>query len=784
MARWQKRARLGLGLFGIACAIAVYAAIGDRQASSPVERPARLDPRAILEIAGAAFQQFRETKQEFVIEAERQLTYEDDTTKFIGITIKVRNRGGRDFTVSGREGQVGENEEELEIVGNVKLMASDGFTLNADRATFSKSDSTVRVPGAVTFFKGGMSGSGKRMTYNQTGDVLSLAEDARVASADESGRIQTEFSSTSATLARRDKYLALDGNVHALRGEQILEAQRGVARLSADEERITFIELRGDARVAGGGEFDSMTARDIDLDYTEDGVTLEQVALRGNGAVAMKGEREGVSGRQFLGESLDLVFASDSSLIGAVGRDGIRVNLPAAADTPARNIKARGFNASGEPGKGLTLAQFDDDVEYAEEGRADRPPRTARSTSLRAALTDEAITSAVFSGRANFQEGDLQASGAQADYDPVNGTLRLSGGDSGSPRVSNPDIQVEAESITVTLGDLRMLASGAVKTVLRQQRTAPSRTTAAATAGAASDGRLPSLLEPGNPVNVNANGLDYQDAAGKAVYSGAAALWQGETAIRGDRLTLDRTRGDFIASGAARSNIVLDTGVSVGRASEIRYDDAARRITYIGEAPLPGRGAPPTAAATASASTGRGVPAAAPPASPASAARGGSPVAPASPQAAGRGVTPAAPAAPPQQAAAGRGVAPVGPPAAPAPVPAQVSGPQGDLRARRVEVVLAASESRLERLEAYTEVNARLDSRVATGDRLTYHAADERYVMTGIATVPVRIVEVCREARGRTITFFKSADRIIVDGNEEVRTQSSRSGPCPQPAAR
>ena len=353
--------------------------------------------------------------------------------------------------------------------------------------------------------------------------------------------------------------------------------------MSADEERITFIELRGDARVAGGGAFDSMTARDIDLDYTEDGVTLERVALRGSGAVAMKGEREGVSGRQFLGESLDLVFASDSSLVGAVGRDGVRVDLPAAAGAPARNIKARGFNASGEPGKGLTLAQFDDAVEYGEEGRADGPARTARSSSLRAALTDEAITSAVFSGRANFQEGDLQASGAQADYDPVNGTLRLSGNDSGgAPRVSNPDIQVEAESIAVTLGDLRMVASGTVKTVLRQQGTTASRTARPGAAGAAPDGRLPSLLEPGNPVNVNANGLDYQDAAGKAVYSGAAALWQGETAIRGDRLTLDRTRGDFIASGAARSNIVLDTGVSVGRALEIRYDDAERRITYIG----------------------------------------------------------------------------------------------------------------------------------------------------------------------------------------------------------
>jgi lipopolysaccharide export system protein LptA len=117
--------------------------------------------------------------------------------------------------------------------------------------------------------------------------------------------------------------------------------------------------------------------------------------------------------------------------------------------------------------------------------------------------------------------------------------------------------------------------------------------------------------------------------------------------------------------------------------------------------------------------------------------------------------------------------------------PAQVSGPQGDLRARRVDLVLAGTASRMERLEAYTEVNVRIDKRVATGDRLTYEADAERYIMTGIATVPGKIIEeACRETTGRTVTFFKSGDRIIVDGNEEVRTQSSRSGPCSQPASR
>jgi lipopolysaccharide export system protein LptA len=717
MARWQKPARVGLGLFGIGFAIIVYAAMGERRGATPMERPARLDPRAIIESAGAAFQQFRASKQDYVIEADRQLTYEGGATKFIGVTIRVRNRGGRDFTVSGGEAEAGENRQQLEITGKVTLTASDGFTVTAERATFTESDSTVRIPGAVAFHKGGMSGSGTGMTYNQATDVLSLAADAHVIVTDEAGRPQTEFTSGTATLARHEKYLALEGNVHALRGAQVLEADHGVARLSDNEESITLIELRGNARVSGGTAFNSMRARDIDLDYTDDGATLERVALRGGGAIVMNGDDEGATGRQFTGETLDLAFAADSSLTGVVGRDKVRVDLPGVEGMPARRVTAQAFDGAGEPGKGLTAARFTEQVEYREAPPTGQPSRTARSDALRLMLADEAVTGATFTGRVAFEQGDLQAVGAQAEYDPMKGTLRLSGADGGvPPRVANTEVQIDAAAIDITLEGPRVLARGTVKTVLRPQT-------------GTGDTRLPGLLKQAEPVNVNAGALDYEQS-GKAVYTGNAALWQGETAVRADVLALDRMRGDLIASGAARSNLVFDTGASVGRAAEIRYEDAARRITYL-SAPL---SAPP----------------------------GDRPIAPTTE----------------------RGIAPTGDkPAAPVSL-AQLSGVQGDLRARLINVMLAKDASRLERLDAQTEVTVRLDKRIATGDRLAYYPADERYVITGLPTMPVRIVEECRETSGRTVTFFKSAERIIVDGNEEVRTLSSRSGPCPQPTTR
>jgi lipopolysaccharide export system protein LptA len=445
---------------------------------------------------------------------------------------------------------------------------------------------------------------------------------------------------------------------------------------------------------------------------------LEHVTLRGDGAIAMRGDGEGEAGRQFAGDSLDLIFAADSTLTGVTGRGDVRVELPQGADTPARTVNAQVFEAAGEPGKGLTSGRFSDGVQYAERAAGQQPSRTARAATLQIGLAGDAVTRALFNGGVRFQEGDLAASGREAEYDPQKGTLRVSGADAGaSPRVADAQIQIEAASIAITLTGPRMLATGTVKTILQ-----PNRPAAGTQAAADGDGRLPGLLQQGTAVNVNANELDYVGGAGRATYSGNATLWQGETAIRADVLTLDRMRGDLTASGAARSNIVFDTGVSIGRAPEVRYEDARRLITY----------------------------------------------------------GPVAPAAPGAIAPTTRGaIAPVSPTAV-----AQLSGPQGDLRGTRIEVLLAKDESRVERLEAYTGVNVRLDTRSASGDRLTYHAADERYVMTGIATVPVKIVEECRETIGRTVTFFKTADRIIVDGNEEVRTRSSRSGPCAQPAAR
>ncbi|MEP7117224.1 MAG: LptA/OstA family protein, partial [Acidobacteriota bacterium] len=109
---------------------------------------------------------------------------------------------------------------------------------------------------------------------------------------------------------------------------------------------------------------------------------------------------------------------------------------------------------------------------------------------------------------------------------------------------------------------------------------------------------------------------------------------------------------------------------------------------------------------------------------------------------------------------------------------AQVNGPQGDLTADKIALVLASPERALERIEGYGAVVARVADREARGGRLTYYASDERYLFTG---APVQFTEECRVTTGRTLTFFGTAGKLIVDGNQATRTVTKGGGKCTPP---
>jgi LPS export ABC transporter protein LptC len=108
---------------------------------------------------------------------------------------------------------------------------------------------------------------------------------------------------------------------------------------------------------------------------------------------------------------------------------------------------------------------------------------------------------------------------------------------------------------------------------------------------------------------------------------------------------------------------------------------------------------------------------------------------------------------------------------------AHMTSPSGDLTATKIELYLKPSGDELERTEGYDEVTLRGQNRTVTGTRLTYTTVDERYVVTGS---PVKLVDECRRPTvGRSMTYLKNSDITTVDGNDQIRTQTTGGSTCP-----
>jgi lipopolysaccharide export system protein LptA len=713
MARWQRRARLFIAVFAVIFTVVVVFAFKRRGAVPTTAPDSHMAPGAVIESTGGHLERFKLSREDLTVDYAKLLTYPDGKTKLGGVKITSTNRSdGRTFIVTGKEAQVQENPTTYAIDGDVRLVASDGLTAKSEHATYAESDGTVRAPGPVAFAKGRMSGSGIGMEYDKGQDVMTIREQAVVhIEADSKGAGAADVTSGSAAFARRDKYVRFDRDVKVQRGGEVIEADNGVAHLSADEKRVESFELHGNSRVTGSksaaGGLQAMNGRDMNLTYAPDGQALQHVLVAGDAVIRLAGA-PGKPGRQLSANTIDISLAPDGSTpTSLAGREAVQLTFPAEPGVAARTIRAASIDAIGEPGRGLTKAHFSDNIEYRETGGAS--DRTAKSAALDVALQPgmSSIDEAKFVGNTRFTDGKMAAVAAVARYTLEKGRLELSGTEppgNAVPHMANEQIAIDAAIIDVTLDGPKVKATGKVRSVLQPAKKGQKP------ADGKPETKMPSMLKQDQPVNVTADDLDYDGTASKAVYHGGAQLFQADTTIRADTITIDDKSGDLAASGSVATTVMLEQvkkeqpkgapgGApkvkervqSIGKADDFTYEEAARRATYTGSAHL--------------------------------------------------------------------------------------TGPEGDMTAKKIELYLKPSGNELDHAEAYDDVTLRETGRKTTGSRASYFAVDDRYLVTGR---PVTIVDECDyQTAGRTLTFHKATDTIVVDGERQFRTYTKGSGKCP-----
>jgi LPS export ABC transporter protein LptC len=751
MTRWHRPVRLLLGLFVVVFAIGVYVSIGKRRAPAASPGSVRTDPNAVVESTRGQSILHKGSKQDIRIDYERQLTYQSGRSKFFGAKVLVLDRAGRNFEISAREAEVAENQSQIDMRGDVSMTTSDGLTVKTNDATYTESDGVVRAPGPVSFARERMKGTSVGASYDRHRDVLWLLDQAHVTVApDAKGGGGADVRAGAAGYARTERYIRFERGVKMLRGAQVVEADGAVAYLRPDRDALQMLDLRGHARVAGVGQaasgLQAMSARDMNLRYADDGQTLTQATLTGEAAVQLAGA-EGAPGARLAAQAIDIEMAPDGQTAQTLAsQDGVQLDLPAGPNAPARQIRSAALEGRGAPGAvGIREARFTDNVEFREtQSVAPGAPAAGRLVHAKVLEAQfqsgfSSIDRATFSGGVTVKDQDRDANGPSMIYDVAKGTLALFGPEGDLKTITQANdarANIQARRLDWTVDGTRMVGEGDVKSVLKAQSRPGQETSSNGRAGEAV--KRPSMLASDQPVNVTSQRLVYARDTGRAEYTGDAQLWQGQTTIKADAITLDESTGNLIASGSVRSVMRLeptdpkrpqgsqgpqgprelpaDTTAPAGQpaatgprrgtetiatAADLLYDDAERRATYTTQA--------------------------------------------------------------------------------------RVVGEQGDLRAEKIEIYLDESGRGLERLEGYTNValkspaSADRPPRWGSSDRLTYFAEDERYVMSGSRVhVIEQLARECRETTGRTLTFFRATDSIAVDGNQESRTQTRSGGKCPE----
>jgi LPS export ABC transporter protein LptC len=596
---WQKRVRLFVLAIAISVVALVFFTTRRRDEPPPPMPIERGDPAATIESSGAFINQFKGERETVRVEADKQYSYPDGSTRLIKVKV-TSVRQGKTFMATGDEARVGESQTNIDMKGNVVMTSSDGLEAKADSAVYNQSEGIVRAPGPVTFKRGRMSGSGVDFSYDETRDLIGLSDQSKVRLVPEKkGDEATDITSGAAVLGRADKFVSFERAVHIVRGSQVIDAESALGDLTENQEHLTGLELQGNARIvtpnARPGELQLMSGEVIHLTYYENTDLLQGALVTGSAALRIAAEQE--AGESVLhGDNIEIGMAPDGATLTSLNaRDHVVFDLSAAKGQPAKKVASNALVASGAAGKGLTAASFTEGVEYQETGGTPPVKRSVTSrtldTSLKGGLAQ--IEEATFIGSARFRDAATQAAGSMLRYNMETGQVFLTGA-AGEPvpRVVNEQIQVDATNIDMNVEGSKMKAYGESRRV--QSIMFPAKP------GAKGAARTPGLMKQDQPVNGVSRELVYSGGEnGSIELTGAVMLVQGEkseTQIKGDKISIDGKTGNLLAQGSVISQMLVqdvnpttklkETTRSTGYGQQMQYDDASRKVTYTTKAHL------------------------------------------------------------------------------------------------------------------------------------------------------------------------------------------------------
>jgi LPS export ABC transporter protein LptC len=730
MTSWQRRLRVALGIFVLVFAAGVYLAMR-RQPPAPQRKPsAPIDAGVKSQINRGTWVVHKGGAVDYTLDYETVLEYAGDVTKIRGVKVKFPHRDGRDLEVSGARASVTQDQTYFTINDNVRFTTSDGLVLNAQEASYGQAEGIVRAPGKVDFTRGTMRGSGVGMTYDQKRDVLSLLDSFEMTDQESEGQPPSEVHSGTAVWARTDKNMRFERNAKIVRRGQTLEGDVATMSLTPDEQHVQMIQLQGNSRItaapgpragADSTSLRGMQARDITLTYTGDGEKLQQAVLAGGSSVEVASAGGGST--RISGEFVDIGMESDGTTLrslsarGADAADGrAELQLPAQADAPPRVIRAMTIQAP-TPGTvsrpGRGLTRMRF-TDSVEYRETPAPPSSPRVATARTLdLTMQPDFGGIIEARFSGNARLKEGTSLQAIARDARYVVKQ-----GTFEFTGNDDQgrlPEVKDQQQAIIDASRIVVAPDSRKVSAFGSVQTTLQAARQSGNDKPVHAPGILDQDQPAYATSDELQYDGAASRAVFTskGQSRLWQPAVGTQGGTMISARE----ITLDDTRGDLhAVGSVVSVIRLDEV--NDKTKRTE---------RGSTKVEAGELVYEDG-------------------------------------------VHRATYTGQV------------RMIGGAQGTLKTDKAVLNLTPDSHALVTLEAYANVEVQDEGtpttgrRIATGDRLTYTTADERYVITGKL---VKIDEKCSgESQGHTLIFYRSIDRIIIDGNAQRRTQTKGGQGC------
>ncbi len=733
MTKWQRWLRVALLLFVILFAAGVYLAMRRTPAAQQARPLAAIDQKATLQLGRGHYDVLKGKVLDATIDYDSVLEYATEATRLNGVRARFPKRDDRaEMLVTGDKGSVARDQSVFTVTGNVQVTTSDGLYLKTGEATYTQSEGMVRAPGKVEFNSGGRVWSGVGMTYDQKNDVLSLLDQVHMISQEDEGQPPVDVQSSTLVWARAGRNMRFERNVKIARKGQKLEADTALMDLTDDEKRVKMIQMQGNSRIASdpappgapgaGGSLRAMKARDITLLYTDDGQNLQQATLAGGGDVEIL--PNGAPGTtRIAGEYVDFKLEADGSTLqslGARGADAQRpaeLTLPAQGDAPPRVIHAPAIQG---PAPGIRVQPGRGLASLRCSGNVEyretpAPPAAPRVATAR--LLDLIMQPNLGAlEEARFAGNAVLSEGTTMQATAGNATYDAGRGTFTMTGNSDAGRQpVVRDAQQATIEALKIIVTPKERKV---QASGAVQTTLQPSQknGTGATAHVPAILSQDQPTFARSDNLYYDGEASLATFTSQAQsrLWQTQAGSKG---------GTAISAQAIRldntKGVLRARGTVVSVMVFEETDDATKQKTRTSTTVSAGELAYDDASRRAT-YTGS--------------------------------------------------------------VALKEGEQQRTMKADRAVLALSKDAGQLDTLDGYGSVElqdkgtATTGARVATGDRLHYTASDGRYEVTGKL---VKINEQCfGETQGRSLIFYRSVDRMIVDGNTERRTQTKGGQGC------